>query len=154
MMVEKSIFHNGVFNKKGLNAEGFKAYQISRTVNTPHIHNRRDYYKIVLLTGDLSISFNDTELEISGTNLILVNPNLPQRVIHRSTRNYGYACVFTEAFMGSRDRIELIKNSPLGNSEVSPVISLNQEQVTYLSTIYRKVLSVYDGDYIYKDAFF
>ena len=130
--------------------KGFKVYQVSGPASPLHAHGRRDFYKIVLVNSAMTISYGDETVEIKGTCLILINPRIAHTVIHHAERK-GYACVFTEAFMAGRERTVLLQNSPLYRFGATPVISLNSEQAMFMTGIYQKMLSVYQGDYEHKD---
>ncbi|GAA0542038.1 response regulator transcription factor [Chitinophaga japonensis] len=132
--------------------KGFKVYEVSRPANALHIHDRRDFYKIVLVTGDMIIQYGDNTIEINDTFLFFANPRVPHTVVHRSMDRKGYACLFTEAFIGGRERREMLHNSPLFRFDGIAVIPVNGEQTAFLAGLYQKMLSVYNGDYHYKNA--
>ena len=130
--------------------KGFKVYQISGPASALHAHSRRDFYKIVLVNSDLTVSYGDKTVDIKETCLILVNPRIAHTVTHHNERK-GFACVFTEAFMAGRERTELLHNSPLFRFGLSPIIPLDAEQLVFITGIYQKMLSVYHSDYEQKD---
>ncbi len=134
-----------------LKMKGFKIHEISGTENAPLSQGRRDFYKIGLVTGGMTVYYGDRILEINDTVLFFVNPNIPHSVVRRSKETTGYACLFTEAFITGRERTEILKSSPLGNFDSTPVIPLNKEQAGFMSGIFRKMLSVHSGDYNYKN---
>jgi AraC-like DNA-binding protein len=134
-----------------LKLKGFKVHGISGSVKPSHAHGRRDYYKIVLVDGDMVIHYGDETIEINGTFLFFANPNIPHTVVDRSRERKGYACLFTEAFIAGRERKEILQSSPLFRSGARPVLPLNSEQAAFLTGLYQKMLAVHSGDYIYKD---
>jgi AraC-like DNA-binding protein len=134
-----------------LKSKGFKVYEVSRPENPTHVHGRRDYYKIVLVTGDMTICYGDKNIEIDGTFLFFANPHVPHTVIHRSTERKGYACLFTEAFIVNRERTEILQNSPLFRFDGIAVIPVNAEQAIFLTGLYQKMIAVHSEDYPYKD---
>jgi AraC-like DNA-binding protein len=134
-----------------LKLKGFKVHEISGVVNPTQPHGRRDFYKIVLVTGDMIIYHGDETIEINDTFLFFANPNIPHTVVDRSTKKKGYACLFTEDFFAGRERSELLQRSPLFRFGMSPVVRLNSEQAVFLTGLYQKMLSVHKGDYNYKD---
>ncbi len=133
-----------------LKLKGFKVYKISEIESPPHTHGRRDFYKIVLATGNMTISYGDQTIEMNDTFLFFANPHLPHSVVQHSKKK-GYACLFTEAFITGRERTEILQKSPLFRYGEIPAIPLNSEQATFITGLYQKMLSVHKGDYAYKD---
>jgi AraC-like DNA-binding protein len=138
------------FNIQGLKSKGFKVHELSGTDNPPPLHGRRDFYKIVLVTGDMTIYYGDQTIDINDTFLFFANPHVPHTVVHRTPKK-GYACLFTEAFIAGRERKGLLQNSPLFRVDGSPITRLNSEQAAFMTGLYQKMLSVYNGDYDQKD---
>lgn len=133
-----------------LKLKGFKVYKISEIASPPHTHGRRDFYKIVLATGDMTISYGDQTIEMNDTFLFFANPHLPHSVIQHSKKK-GYACLFTEAFITGRERTEILQKSPLFRYGEIPAIPLSSEQAAFITGLYQKMLSVHRDDYAYKD---
>lgn len=134
-----------------LQSKGFKVYEISEPQNVPHSQGRRDFYKIVLITGDMIIGYGDRTIEIKDTFLFFANPQVSHSVVQRSAERKGYACLFTEAFIRGRERRKILQDSPLFRAEETPVIPLNGEQAAFLTGLYQKMLSVHRGDYDHKN---
>jgi AraC family transcriptional activator of pobA len=139
------------FNTSDLKLKGFKVHQVSGGENPPHAQGRRDFYKIVLVTGDMIIHYGDETIGINDTFLFFANPNVPHTVVDRSKGRKGYACLFTEAFFAGRERAEILQSSPLFRSGATPIVRLNSEQAVFLTGLYQKMLSVHDSDYNYRD---
>jgi AraC-like DNA-binding protein len=150
-MATQDVSELSAFSTADLRSKGFKVHEISGVVDTSHCHGRRDYYKIVLVTGDLILIYGDQTIEIKDTFLFFANPHVPHTVVHRSKEKKGYGCVFTEAFIAGRERTEILQNSPLFRIGATPVIPVNSEQAAFLTGIFRKMLSVHRGDYDYKN---
>jgi|SRR6185312_24472 len=136
---------------KDLKLKGFKVHELSEPVNGAVVHGRRDFYKIGLTTGSMAVYHGDKLFEINGTVLFFVNPNIPHSIIRQPKKRTGYACLFTEAFITSRERKELLKNSPLFNVNASPIIPLNKEQAQFMTNIFQKMLSVHSSNYDHKN---
>ena len=137
-------------NIEDLKVKGFKVHELPAYVNIPVYRGRRDFYKMGLVNGDMTISYGDKMVEINDTVLFFVNPNVPHCVVRRSKNTNGYACLFTEIFMTSRERTEVLKKSPLFQIGDTPVIPLNSEQAAFMTGIFKKMLAVHSGDYPYK----
>jgi len=137
-------------NMEDLKLKGFKVHELPASVNIPVARGRRDFYKMGLVTGDMTVCYGDKVLEIDDTVLFFVNPRVPHSVVRRSKSTTGYACIFTEAFITSSERTGILKSSPLFHIGDTPVISLNNEQAAFMTGIFQKMLHVYTSDYPYK----
>lgn len=149
-MTNKAVFENA-FNASDLKSSGFKVYEITKRLDTPAALGRRDFYKIVLVTGDMTIGYGAQTIDINDTFLFFANPNLPHSVADRSTETKGYTCLFTEAFIAGGERTELLKNSPLFRLDGIPAIPLNSERALFMTGIFQKMLSVDIGHYVYRE---
>ncbi len=138
-------------NMKDLKLKGFKVHELPKYVGTQVSRGRRDFYKMGLVTGDMTIYYGDKFLEINDTVLFFINPNVTHSVVRRSKKTTGYACLFTEPFITSRVPNRILKNSPLFHIGDSPVIPLNSEQAQFMTSIFQKMLAVYNGDFHYKE---
>jgi AraC-like DNA-binding protein len=146
---------NAISDIPGLNTEdlklkGFKVHELPVSVDLPVSRGRRDFYKMGLVNGDMSVYYGDRIFEIKDTVLFFVNPNVPHSVIGRSKPTTGYACLFTETFIAGSERTGILKNSPLFHVGDSPVIPLNSEQTAFMTGIFQKMLAVHGGDYPHK----
>ena len=136
---------------KDLKLKGFKIHELSGTINHYVSQGRRDFYKAGLVTGNMTVYYGERMIEINDTVLFFVNPNVPHSIVRSSKKTTGYACLFTEAFIASRERKELLKNSPLFNVDASPAIPLTKDQAVFMKGIFQKMLSIHSGDYDYKN---
>jgi AraC family transcriptional regulator, transcriptional activator of pobA len=134
-----------------LKLKGFKIHELSETINHYVSQGRRDFYKVGLVTGNMTVYYGDRIIKINDTVLFFVNPNVPHSVVRSSKKTSGIACLFTEAFISGRERTEILKNSPLYKIDGTPVIPLNKEQAAFMAGIFQKMLSVHNGDYDYKN---
>lgn len=128
-----------------LRLQGFKVHELPAFVDVPAVHGRRDFYKVGLLTGEMTISYGGEVLELNDTVLFFVNPRIPRSVMRRSVNTTGYACIFTEAFMPA-----IVKKSPLWNAGENPMIRLNSGQAAFMMAIFQKMMATHNGDYLYK----
>ena len=149
-MAAKGTYEIPGVNMEELRLKGFRVHELSGTVDPPISRGRRDFYKLGLVTGDMTVNYGDKILEINDTALFFVNPNVPHSVVRRSKNISGYACLFTEAFITSSERNGILKNSPLFQIGDNPVIQLNLEQAAFITGIFKKMLAIHGGDYHYK----
>ncbi|MCF3112014.1 helix-turn-helix transcriptional regulator [Niabella sp. CC-SYL272] len=133
-------------NMEDLRLKGFRVHALQPSQELPHHQGRRDFYKMGLINGDLTVQYGGELLELKGTVLFFVNPKVPHSVVSRVNRTNGYACLFTEAFMNGRE----LRDSPLFRAGDNPVIPLNSAQAAFMDSIFREMLVVYQEDYPYK----
>ncbi len=130
-----------------LKLKGFKVHDITGPSYPALFYGRRDFYKIVLATGDMNICYGDQTIDINDTFLFFSNPRIPYSCELRSPEQKGYACLFTESFIGGRERADSLLNSPIFRFEGTPVIPLNSEQAAFIEALYQRMLNVYTGEY-------
>lgn len=129
-----------------------KVYETSWNAYPPLSYERRDYYKIVLATDDVTINYGDQTFDLSDTFLFFSNPHVPYSVTQRAIKKTGFVCLFTEEFIAGRELSEILKVSSLYSFDGRPVIPVDDEQAGFFGNIFRKMLSVYLGDYAYKES--
>jgi AraC family transcriptional activator of pobA len=141
-----------------LKLKGFKVHQLSETENPSVapgrgavVHGRRDFYKMGLVTGDMTLYYGDKLMEITGTVLFFVNPHIPHSIVRSTKKRKGYACLFTEAFIAGRERKEVLQNSPLFRSDGTPIIQLDKEQAAFVTGLFQKMLTVHNSNYDHKE---
>jgi len=113
------------FTTSDLKLKGFKVYETPGIVYPPLSYARRDIYKIVMATGAMTICYGDQIIDTNGTFLAFLNPHVPYSVHHHSIDSTGYACLFTPAFIESREWQESMQHSPHFRFGDTPVIPLN-----------------------------
>jgi AraC family transcriptional activator of pobA len=126
-----------------LKLKGFKVHELSASVDVPARTGRRDFYKMGLVTGEMTIDYGGRLSEIKGTVIFFVNPKVPHNIVRQVKRTSGYACIFTENFINIRD----MHDSPLFSLGENPIIPLNDEQILFMRSIFQKMLVAYNGDY-------
>ncbi len=68
-------------NMEDLRLKGFKVHELPAATDVPVSRGRCDYYKMGLVTGDMTIGYGDKLLELKDTVLFFVNPNVPRSVV-------------------------------------------------------------------------
>lgn len=129
-----------------LRLKGFRVHALQASRELPLHRGRRDFYKMGLVNGEMTVQYGGELLEIRGTVLFFVNPKVPHSVVSRINRTSGYACLFTETFINSRE----LHDSPLFRAGDNPVIPLDSAQAAFIDNIFRRMLAAYQEDYPYK----
>lgn len=133
-------------NWEELKLKGFKVHKLSSSNELPVRTGRRDYYKLGLIHGEISIEQDGQLSDIKGAFLIFINPKAPKSIVRKVNRTSGYACIFTEIFMSNRE----LRDSPLFNIEENPVIQIDSNQAAFVDHIFQKMVATYEGDYAHK----
>jgi AraC family transcriptional regulator, transcriptional activator of pobA len=136
----------------GLKQKGFKIFETPLNVYPPLSYERRDYYKMALTTGDVTIHYGDQTIDASGTFLFFSNPHVPYSAIQRSIKKTGFICLFPEGFVTGRELSGILKDSSLYRFDGTPVVRLSNEEAVFFRIIFQKMLSAYLGDYANKEA--
>ncbi|UPL51347.1 AraC family transcriptional regulator [Hymenobacter sublimis] len=131
--------------------KGFKAYEIDLVQHSVPSFNRRDFYKVCLLRGESTIHYADKSIALSGTCLFFASPLIPCSMELRSAEQHGYACLFSEEFMGNHDAATSWQQSPVFASGGTPVFQLNEAQAAYVEDLFQKILAQQQATYLFRD---
>ncbi len=129
--------------------KGFKAYKLERGF-TRESYQRRDLYKICLVTAKSRICSQGEEIEIDGSALFYANPKAVYSWEGISPEKSGYSCLFTEAFLSRYPCLANFLHSPIMGLGDVAVCPLNQEQKERMATIFEQILLAQDSDYVFK----
>jgi len=133
-----------------LKLQGFKAYPIDTKKNVVRSYNRKDFYKICVITGHNIIQYADKRFDVKGTTLFFGNPRIPYSW-ENITDQTGYTCLFSENFLKAQDRSESLQESPLFKIGGTPIFSLNSQQRDFVEQLFQRMLSEQNTTYQYRD---
>lgn len=148
--MEKIIRIVSEFNNE-LKLQGFKAFQIENDSNETRTYSRKEFYKICLTTGKSKIHYSDKSFEQEGTVLFFGNPHIPYSWETISTTYIGYTILFSEEFFKNSERSESLQHSSFFKIGGTPVLKITEEQRNFLNTIFQKMISEQESEYLYKD---
>lgn len=149
-MKEKVIRAISKFNNE-LKLQGFKAFQIEEDTADTRTYSRKEFYKICLTTGKSRIHYSDKTYEQEGTILFFGNPHIPYSWETISTTYVGYTILFSEEFFKNSERSESLQQSSFFKIGGTPVLKITEEQRTFLNTIFQKMITEQESDYVFKD---
>lgn len=129
---------------------GFKVYQIDTTASPVAAFSRRDLYTVYLLTGPRQGQCADQEIEQSSTYLFFGNPLKPGVEKEVAACHTGYACRFTEAFFKANGPAVSSEQWSLLKGHALRAFSLRDEQATYLTSLFQKMLAEQQTTYCFK----
>ena len=132
-------------------ARQFNVFERNNYSNNQMSYNRRDFYKISLVTGGSgNMHYAARGVLVDKPALIFSNPLVPYSWEALTEQQDGFFCLFTEDFLNESNRNESLQNSPLFKTGSNPVFFVDDTQLIFLSNVYNKMLSETDTDYIYK----
>lgn len=141
------------------NRSQFLVAAVGENKCTLESYNRRDFYKISLVIqggppcqlyyGSLA------PIEVDRPALVLLNPLVPHSwvVPEREIETEGYFCVFDDKFISSSAQLNGLA-SQLFNEQLSPVYFPDNEELEFLSVLFKRMRSDSDSQYNDKDNLF
>jgi AraC family transcriptional regulator, transcriptional activator of pobA len=113
------------------------------------IYSRKDFYKVVLIRGTNRYHYADKSLEMSGPNLMFLNPQVPYTWEPISGEVTGYFCIFTTDYVTAKMRGN-INDLPMFATGGKPSYPLNDAQDAAVSALFEKMLDEMASDYTFK----
>ena len=113
----------------------------------PLPYGRRDFYKIMLVVGDIHMNYADRVISVKKQALFFSNPLIPYNCENLERIETGYYCIFNPHFFhkfGDLNQYSVFQ--PGGNH----VFELTDEQVVQITAIYKKMFDEINSDYIHK----
>ncbi|MGX5820071.1 helix-turn-helix domain-containing protein [Chitinophaga lutea] len=137
--MDKQVGHFNVFDAK--------AFLGHHAAALPY--NRKDYYKIALVSGRNRYSFADKIIEVEDHALMFANPMVPYQCESLGGPQAGRFCIFTDAFFRQFTSIRLL-DMPIFKPGGQPVVHLPEAQVPAVLELFDKMLAEINSDYAYK----
>jgi AraC family transcriptional activator of pobA len=113
----------------------------------PLPYKRRDFYKIMLVAGDINMNYADIVVSIKKQALFFSNPQIPYNCENLERIENGFYCIFNQHFFhkfGDLNQYSVFQ--PSGNH----VFELSDEQVEHITGIYTKMFEEIKSDYTHK----
>jgi hypothetical protein len=133
-----------------LQLKGFKAYKIERGLTTAPSYERRDFYKLCLITTKSRIYYQEEEMEVDGSVLFFASPKATYTWESTSQTQSGYSCIFTEEFLSRHPHLAIFLQSPICGLGDIALCPLNHEQKKRMTTIFAHIYSAQDSDYFFR----
>lgn len=145
-----SDFHRRFTNDNSVPGR-FNVYKKEPCSTTPIPHNRRDFYKISLVTsGEGILSYADRAFHVKDSVVAFSNPMVPYSWEPISQDNSGYFCLFTEEFINPHLTADSLANSPLFKVGGTPVLVPNARAMQFLTGIFEQMLTEMQSSYANK----
>ncbi|SEB06767.1 helix-turn-helix domain-containing protein [Pedobacter hartonius] len=140
------------------NAGQFRVADISEAKCTLESYNRRDFYKISLVTGGSPCSLRYgslPEIIVDRPVLVCINPIVPYTWTVPETIKpaEGYFCVFNDEFLRASAQLSGVADR-LFSIQESPVYFPDSLTEKFLTELYVRMRADADRDYVNKDDLF
>lgn len=113
----------------------------------PLPYKRRDFYKIMLVEGDIEMHYADKVVEIRKPTLVFSNPHIPYKCEHLENITGGNYCIFNQHFFtqfGNLTQYSVFQ--PAGNR----IFELNDEQHEIVRSVFAKMDEEINSEYAHK----
>lgn len=137
----------------------FRIAAIGENKCTLESYNRRDFYKISLITNgspSCQLYYGSLEpIEVDGPALVLIDPMVPHSwtVPERTIPTEGFFCVFDDNFIKASSQLVGVANRVFAAQE-SPVYFPDQAEQQFLTDLYARMRIEADTDYNDKEDLF
>jgi len=131
----------------------FKVASIAEGKCNLTAYNRRDFYKVTLITqGNTRLLYANREYNISQPALIFTCPTVPFSwdPVPDTPEPSGWFCVYTDSFIQLPGYRGNLQESPLYKAGGSPVFMLDDAGLHYASALFTRMRSEIDSDYRHK----
>ncbi len=113
-------------------------------------YTRRDFYHISLYTGGTTqMRYAGHTMRVESPALLLGNPLAPY-ACDQLTPLTGFCCLFTADFLAGPGGLAPWQETPLFQIGVNPVYLLTEEQLAFLTQLFRQMLAEVNSAYRYK----
>ena len=119
--------------------------EVSKTKPLPY--KRRDFYKIMLVIGDINMNYADRVVSIKKQAIFFSNPQIPYKCDNLERIQTGFYCIFNQHFFhkfGDLNQYSVFQ--PTGNH----VFELSDEQAEQVQPIFKKMFEEINSDYLHK----
>ena len=113
----------------------------------PLPYRRRDFYKIMLVEGNIEMRYADKVVTVEKRALFFSNPLIPYQCANLENITEGVYCIFNHQFFHQfGDLRQYSVFQPTGEH----VFELTDEQVARIQPIYERMFEEINSDYIHK----
>ena len=140
--INREIGHFNVFKIDELHA------QLRKKPAMPY--NRRNYYKISMISGHNKAEYADKEINIEKNALLFATPKIPYHYVPQDDNQFGYFCIFTHDFLVQTKSGVVLDDLPIFQPGGYPVFQVTDEEAEEITFIFKKMYKELASDYAYK----
>ncbi|MEQ8414009.1 MAG: helix-turn-helix transcriptional regulator [Imperialibacter sp.] len=134
-----------------LKLKGFKVIRINPTSKGYIEFTRRDFYKIALVKGKVSVRQGHEHFIFDGSYLRFSNPHMPYSSEVLSEKYEGFACFFVKDFFNPVQLPKCMQQSPVFRIHAIPALKLDIKQHHKISQLFEEMIIEQSGSYSQKD---
>lgn len=125
----------------------FRHEAVETGKNKPLPYKRRDFYKIMLVIGNINMNYADKVISVKRQALFFSNPQIPYNCENLENIESGAYCIFNQNFFHNfGDITQYSVFQPNGNH----VFELSDNQVEQITRIYEKMFDEIQSNYVHK----
>ncbi|OFX62160.1 MAG: transcriptional regulator [Bacteroidetes bacterium GWB2_41_8] len=113
----------------------------------PLPYKRRDFYKIMLVVGDITMNYADRVIAVKKQALFFSNPQIPYNCEDLERIKNGFYCIFNQHFFHKFGDLNQYSVFQPGENHV---FELTDEQAEQVAGIYKKMFEEIKSDYAHK----
>ncbi|WP_422348341.1 helix-turn-helix domain-containing protein [Flagellimonas sp.] len=125
----------------------FKLDEFAGPKPKPMPFNRRDYFKISLVSGRSKVHYADKVVPVDEHVLVFSNPQIPYNWEQIDEQLTGYFCVFTETFF---HQFGALLNYPVFQPGGIPVVQLTHQDMDRFTPLFQRMFEELNSDYAFK----
>jgi len=133
-----------------LKLQGFKVYAIDTHKNIVRSYNRKDFYKICIVTAHCFVQYADKAFDVKGTTLFFGNPMIPYSW-ENITQATGYTLLFSENFFKGHERSLSLQDSPLFKIGGTPIFNVDEQKRPFIEQLFKRMLEEQNTQYQYRE---
>lgn len=125
----------------------FRHVPVEPGKNSPVPYRRRDFFKIMLVAGNIDMHYADKVVTVEKQALFFSNPQIPYRCVNLENIESGAYCIFNQHFFhqfGQLNQYSVFQ--PTGEH----VFELSDEQTAQVQAVFEKMFAEIGSDYIHK----
>jgi AraC-like DNA-binding protein len=138
--INKEIGHFNVFDFE----------ELAKHKKAPMPYNRRDYYKISIISGHNRAEYADKVIDIEKNALLFATPRIPYNWESLDDNQHGFFCIFTDEFLVQAKSGVILDDLPIFQPGGYPIFQLTDDEAVEISAIFRKMYKELASNYAYK----
>ncbi len=149
---EKSLlFPDGISNEIG----HFNVFKVDEIIAQQKIkpfmpYNRRNYYKISMISGKNKAEYADKVIDIEKNALLYATPKIPYHWLPQDDNQHGYFCIFTYDFFTKNKSGIVLDDLPIFNPSGYPIFQLSDIETEFINSVFNKMFTELSSNYAYK----
>ena len=113
-------------------------------------YNRREYYKISIISGRNKAEYADKVIDIEKNALLFATPKVPYHWVPQDDNQSGAFCIFTDDFLIKEKSGVVLDDLPIFQPGGYPVFQVSDEETQEIKYIFKKMHKELSSDYVHK----